>query len=222
LKQAQTEAEAKTLLLREVNHRVKNNLTAIIGLLHLERSHARAADQADCQEILADLTSRIQGLATVHTMLSTQEWRPLPLDGLIRQIIDTVFQVIPPDQQISVEISPAPMLVAPNVANNLAILINELTTNVVKHVLKSDYPPKIKVKTTLVDAEITLEFRDNGPGFPKNIAPTNGDTVGLDLIKHIVSHSLDGQARFHNDRGAVVTIQFKADLLNNSDWNNAG
>ncbi len=217
LKQAQAEADAKTLLLREVNHRVKNNLTAIIGLLHIERSRAKAADKVDCQAILADLAGRIESLAAVHTMLSAQEWQALPLDGLIRQIIDTVFRIMPAGQRVSVEVSPAPILVAPNVATNLAILINELTTNVIKHALTPAYPAAIKVTIRLVEAEVTLEFRDNGPGFPEDMPATGGDKVGLSLIKRIVSHTLEGQVRCHNDRGAVVTIQFDADLLSSSD-----
>jgi PAS domain S-box-containing protein len=218
LKQAQAEAEAKALQLGEVNHRVKNNLAAIIGLLHIERNRARAAGQADCQAILADLSGRIKSLAAVHSMLSAQDWQPLPLDGLIRQIIDTVFQVIPPDQQISVEVSPTPILVAPNVATNLAILINELTTNVIKHALTTDHPTTIRVTITLVEAEVTLEFRDNGPGFPKNISSADGDMAGLSLIRRIVERTLSGQVRFHNNQGAIVTIQFKADQSTNFDW----
>ena len=189
----------------------------LLGLIHIERSRAAMAGRIDCQAVLADLSGRIESLATVHTMLSAQEWRPLPLDGLIRRIIDTVFQVMPSSQPIAVQVSPAPILVAPNVATNLAILINELTTNVIKHALTPDYPPTIKVTVRLVEAEITLEFRDNGPGFPDNMGSGHVEKVGLSLIKRIVEHSLDGEIRCHNDRGAVVTIQFKADLLNRVD-----
>jgi PAS domain S-box-containing protein len=219
LKQAQAEAEDRALLLREVNHRVKNNLAAIIGLLYLERSRIPDAAEIDCQEILTSLISRIEGLATIHTMLSAEEWRSLPLDGLIRQIINTVFQVIPAGRQVSVEISPAPLLVAPKVAGSLAILINELTTNVIKHALSTDYPTEIKVMLTLVEAEVTLEFRDNGPGFPETALKSDGKTVGLSLIKRIVDHSLEGQVNLHNDQGAVITIRCKADRLDSSKSN---
>jgi two-component sensor histidine kinase len=69
-----------------------------------------------------------------------------------------------------------------------------------------------------VEAEVTLEFRDNGPGFPENISPADGDIVGLSLIRRIVEHTLSGQVRFHNNQGAIVTIQFKADQSTNFDW----
>ena len=76
LQQARREAEAKTLLLREVNHRVKNNLAAIIGLLYIQKSHLSTGSTPptlDCQAILDDLIDRIQGIATAHKVLTDRE-----------------------------------------------------------------------------------------------------------------------------------------------------
>jgi len=217
LKQARHDAETKTLLLHEVNHRVKNNLAAIIGLLNIEQNQANTTVQPACRAILEMLTSRIQGLATVHNMLSANAWRPLLLAELISQVIRTALQALPTDKQISVEVSPSPITVAARHANNVALLINEMMTNVIKHVLSTDEPTEVKVQIFVDGPEIVLEFRDNGPGFPEDILSADVDSVGLTLIRYLVSHSLEGNVTIHNDQGAVTTIRFGAGVMNNSD-----
>ena len=71
--QAQRDAETKSILLREVNHRVTNNLTAIIGLLYTEQRHSPTEVRTAYQSILKDLIGRVQSLATVHSLLSRSE-----------------------------------------------------------------------------------------------------------------------------------------------------
>ncbi|RME45315.1 MAG: GAF domain-containing protein, partial [Caldilineae bacterium] len=84
--QARRDAEAKAVLLKEVNHRVKNNLTAIIGLLYTERRRASFENHPMCQNLLESLVNRVQGLATVHNLLSASEWQPVRVDELATRL----------------------------------------------------------------------------------------------------------------------------------------
>ena len=93
--QARQDAETKAVLLREVNHRVKNNLAAIIGLLYAEQGRVGMESGPDGQTLMKDLINRVHGLATVHGMLCASEWTPLPLDELTRKIIRAAFQMDP-------------------------------------------------------------------------------------------------------------------------------
>jgi PAS domain S-box-containing protein len=214
LQQARREAEAKTILLREVTHRVKNNLAAIIGLLYIQKSHVSAglsAGSADCQAILDDLIGRIQGIATVHKVLTDHEWQPLPLAELAAKIIQTALKTLPPHRHVLVEVSPSPLQVTPSEANSLALLLNELTTNVIKYALSPAGPTEIKVQISGVNEQIVLQFRDNGPGYPAGVLQGAGDNVGLMLVRHLASHGLKGQITLHNDQGAVITVRFKSE-----------
>jgi len=217
LKQARHDAETKTLLLYEVNHRVKNNLAAIIDLLYIEQNHANITAQPKCRAVLEMLTGRIQGLATVHKMLSTSEWRPLPLDELISQVIRTALQALPTDKQLSVEVTPSSLRVSARHANTMALLINEMTTNVIKHALPTAELAEIRVQIVVDGQEIVLEFRDNGPGFPKEVLSAEVDSVGLTLVRHLVRHSLSGEVTLRNDHGAVITIRFNVGVVSGSD-----
>jgi len=209
-KQAQRDAETKSTLLREVNHRVKNNLTAIIGLLYAERSHAAAEDQAIFQPIMQNLVNRVQGLATVHSMLSVSEWAPLSLSELVAQVIHSSLQMLPRDRRVSINVAPSPARVTPDQAHNLALVINELTTNTVKHGLQEQSASCISARIELDGDTIVLEFRDNGPGYPKEALRLECSNVGFDLIQNIVSKNLHGELSLHNDCGAVAVIRFKA------------
>ena len=214
LQQARREAEAKTLLLREVNHRVKNNLAAIIGLLYIQKSHLSTGSTPstlDCQAILDDLIDRIQGIATAHKVLTDREWQRLPLAELAREIIQAGLKTLRPDRYVFVEISPSPAQVSPGEANSLALLLSELTTNVIKYALSPAGPTQIKVEIIAAKEEIVLQFRDNGPGYPARVLQGKGDNVGLMLIRHLVSHSLRGQVSLHNDQGAVITVRYRTE-----------
>ncbi len=214
--QARQDAETKAMLLREVNHRVKNNMSAIIGLLHAEQHHLEK-DRADSPSIFKDLSNRIQGLAMVHTMLSEAGWSPLPLNELVGQIIHMALQVLPRDKYISVEVTPSPVLVTPRQLNDLALIVNELTTNTAKYALLERDEGRINVRIALdgdkgeqEDDTILLEFRDDGPGYPEQTLTLESLNVGLYLVHKLVGHNLRGELALCNDGGAVAAIRFKS------------
>ncbi|MFQ5577393.1 MAG: GAF domain-containing protein, partial [Anaerolineae bacterium] len=128
-RQAQHDAETRAVLLNEVNHRVKNNLAAIIGLLYVEKQHAQEENLAAHQTILDDMIHRIQGLAAVHGLLSARKWTPLPLSDLTAHIIRSMVKLFPTPREVSVAVAPSPTRVMPKQANSLALVINELVTN---------------------------------------------------------------------------------------------
>jgi PAS domain S-box-containing protein len=208
--QARQDAETRTVLLREVNHRVKNNLTAIIGLLYAERRRAGMEDQSAYQSIMQDLINRVQGLATVHSLLSTSGWTPLLLSDLTTQVIRSSLQMLPRDKGVSVEVTPSPVRVTPDQAHDLALVINELATNTVKHALRERDIAHITVRIALEDDTVRFEFRDDGPGYPEEVLQLERQNVGLDLIQNMVRKGLRGELSLHNDHGAVAVIQFKA------------
>lgn len=206
--QARRDAETKSTLLREVNHRVKNNLTAIIGLLYAERRHAAAEDRAVYQPIMQNLVNRVQGLATVHSMLSASEWAPLSLSELTTQIIHSSLQMLPRDKRVAVNVTPSSALIAPGQAHNAALVINELATNTVKHGLQDRASARITVRIELDGDMVMFEFRDDGPGYPKEVLQSEYSNVGFDLIRNIVSKNLRGELALRNNNGAVALIRF--------------
>jgi two-component sensor histidine kinase len=206
--QTRRDAETRAVLLQEVNHRTKNNLAAIIGLLHLEQRHMNDEARTIYQTIMQDLISRVHGLATVHRLLSAADWSPILLSELVTKVVHSALQALPLDKSVSVEVQPTSIQVAPKLTNSLALLINELTTNTIKYAWPATESGRIIVHMENIGNEILLEFRDDGPGYPEEVLRLEQYNVGWELIQTLVQQGLQGQVTLHNDNGAVTTIRF--------------
>jgi two-component sensor histidine kinase len=218
--QTRQAAETKATLLREVNHRVKNNLTAILGLLYAARHRTQAENRATYQSIMNDLIGRVRSLDALHSMLSDSQWAPLRLSDLAAQVIRASLQTLPHDKRVSVNVSPSLICVTPDAAHNLALVINELATNTVKHAWQGRNDVQITFQTTLKDSAVRTvhcEFRDDGPGYPERVLRLEHHNTGLNMIQSIVSSNLNGGLSLRNDHGAVTVIQFQAGVEYDSE-----
>lgn len=207
--QSQQDAKTKEMLLQEVNHRVKNNLSAIIGLLHAESRQASPADRPIYQTILGEMINRIQGMVAVHNLLSASEWSPILLSHLVAHIVQSSRQMFPTGRRLAVDISPSPVRVTANQANSLALIINELATNTLKYT--DQEITHINIKITRQDDIVQLEFRDDGPGYPPQVLRLEEYNLGLYLVQLILRHELQGELSLETNQGAVTIIRFKSD-----------
>ncbi len=208
LKQTEQDARTKAELLREVNHRVANNLTAVLGLMAFEKSHARS-DPQSITTALARLDQRIRGLLQVHRMLSHSAWAPVPVHQLAGEIIHAALQAAHWQQSAVVTVRPGEERVSPRQAGALAMVINELTTNTVKYGNPAGGSVTIAFEAESDPEGMTLCYRDNGPGYPSEVLAQERSNIGLKLIKELVQGSLGGQVALANDHGAVTTLRIR-------------
>jgi two-component sensor histidine kinase/PAS domain-containing protein len=207
-RRAEKEAQINAVLLSEVNHRVKNNLSEIIGILYAQRRYAFNNDDHD--EFVQSLISRIRGLATVHDMLSSSGWNPLELTMLARRIINSAIANAPDSKKLKASISKTSIRVNSNQAHALALILNELVRNSLKHALASRDSLKIKVRMRKRRAgRITLIYSDNGPGYPEEVLEHDRKNLGLDLIQNLTIKNLQGELTLQNDGGASAKIIFR-------------
>ena len=210
-----TYSETQEVLLQEVNHRVKNNLSAIIGMLYKEEDRAKAEGMTYYLDVIGDLQGRIEGLSTVHSLLSASSWRPLLLSQLCEQVINATLQGVPLDTKILMKIKDSPVRVNSNQAHHLTLVINELATNTLKHALADRDSVRIGVDILLENDNVHIVFCDDGSGYPKEMI--EGDfsraNVGFDLINGIVGESLRGRVILKNENGAITSIVFKHDSV---------
>jgi len=206
--------ETLTVLLREVNHRVKNNLSALIGILHMEEERAIKQGEEGYIQLLRDVNSRIRSLATVHSMLSAGNWQPLEISQLGEQIIQAVLKGLPFDRNVSLQVDKTGIKISSNQAHHLTLVINELATNSVKYGLVDRTDGLIQMRIQESIGNIHIIFQDNGPGYPEFII--QGDfrnaSIGFELIRGIVTQSLDGNLILRNENGAVTEILFANEL----------
>ncbi len=207
-RRAEKEAQINAVLLKEVNHRVKNNLSEIIGILYAQMRFA--SNNNDHDDFVQSLISRIRGLATVHDMLSSSGWNPLELTRLARRIIDSAIAYAPNSKKLKASISKTSIRVNPNQAHALALILNELVRNSLKHALAGRDSLKIKVRMRKRRAgRITLIYSDNGPGYPEEVLEHDRKNLGLDLIQNLTIKNLQGELTLQNDGGASAKIIFR-------------
>jgi len=207
-------ADTQTVLVREVNHRVKNNLSAIIGMLHMEQDRAEVEGLTSYIPVLGDLVGRIEGLSTVHSLLSASGWRPLEVGELCRQVVDAALQGVPLGKRIDVKLSPSRVRINSNQAHHLTLVVNELTTNTVKYAMEHRDVANIFIEIDQSDHILEILFKDDGPGFPDHILRNDSvsSSIGFELIRGITRQSLGGEIDFKNDQGAVVRMRFENEL----------
>ena len=203
-------AETQKALLKEVNHRVKNNLTAILGLLGMEEARTENKDYA---AFINKFKGRISGLSAIHSLLSESGWLSLNLGHLCEQVIKASISCIPNSYLINFNVSPSAILINSNQAHHLTLVINELITNSIKH--GQNYKNKIHINIDLKKDKknVIITYKDTGKGYPQELIDENFSNIGIgfELIKGIVTHSLRGELQIYNDNGAVTIIIFKLD-----------
>ena len=184
-------SENQAIMVREINHRVRNNLSAIISMLYTEEALARTKGTEECLPILHNLVTRIIGLSTAHSMLSEGEWQPLKLTQLCEKVINATVKSLHSSKTVNLLVSPSEVYVDSNQAHHLALVINELTTNSLKYALKEKEKIIINIIAKKEGNNILLQFHDDGPGYP--IEMLKGDfskaSTGFDLINRIVKKS---------------------------------
>lgn len=207
LAQARRDAQIKTELLREVNHRVKNNLAAILGLIVREKRGAPAAGRAFVESSLGNLGNRIRGLLDVHQFLSDTQWAPVNVTELGGRVIRAALAVIPGDECVDLDLPASAVVASPRQAGSLALILNELTSNAVKHALASRERLLVSLRASSAGGWLEIEFRDDGPGYSESVLGGERTHVGLGLVRELVQDSLRGTLALENAGGAVARIR---------------
>jgi two-component sensor histidine kinase len=214
LEQTERDARTKSELLREVNHRVTNNLTSVLGLLVHEADQLSPADRDQVVPVLDRLQQRLRSLLQVHQMLSRSAWAPVSLDQLVGEVVQGVVGAVPGFSSGALAIEMGGLRVSPRQAGSLALILNELATNTVKHTGGDAAGLAIRVSAGREGEWITLTYQDNGPGFPAEVLENRRSNVGLKLLREIVTHTLRGEIQLVNAEGAKTTIRMRVEEEN--------
>ncbi|MGB8644378.1 MAG: GAF domain-containing protein [Anaerolineae bacterium] len=203
------EAEVKTALLRELSHRVKNNLSAIAMLLQLALIEAPAARE----EILLETLARAQSMITAHNLLAHSTNARVKLVELGEQVIqEAARQLAPRDRPVTVRAQGEPIEIAPSQLTTVALVLNELATNSILHGV-NETPTgnaQIEFQVRPGPAGVSLVLSDNGKGLPEGLSIDAGAGLGLGLVRTLVEKDLHGKFTLERRDGwTVATVQFK-------------
>jgi PAS domain S-box-containing protein len=197
----------KEVLLREIHHRVKNNLQVISSLLDLQSQYIE--DQA-ALEMFRESCTRVKSMALVHEKLyQSKDCAKIDFADYIENLISYLFQAYGVNlDQVTLELNIDEITLNINTAIPCGLIISELVSNSLKHAFPNNRKGRIYVVlNSEIDNHLTLIVRDNGIGFPENSDIKNGKTLGLQIVQ-VLTNQLDGELELTCDRGSKVKIRF--------------
>jgi two-component sensor histidine kinase len=225
---------SKDAAIREVHHRVKNNLQTISALLRLQ---ARRLPRGEGRVALFEAERRVRSIAIVHEILSREPSDQVPFDEIVTSLIRMAEDSVVQGRGLTFEVIGELGEVPADVATPLAVVLAELLQNAVEHAftdVRSEYdlrdtdastatsdgsprpaqtPDLIRVHLVNDRTELTLEVIDNGCGLPEGFDIDASQSLGLSIVRDLVRSQLDGTITMRNRRdehpgvpGTIVAI----------------
>lgn len=199
--------EEKTMLIKEIHHRVKNNMQIVSSLLNLQ---AQSIEDPRIRQPITDAVSRIHSMALIHEKIYradnfTRVNMAAYLNDLANEIIQ-LYSQSPDEIQVVSRLEPIHLSV--DQAVPCGILINEILTNSIKHGCRDACDCRIEMAMSSFDGRITLIIADSGPGIEKEIL-ANGSrkTMGMQIIEAL-AQQLNADLAVDVENGTRFTIQF--------------
>jgi two-component sensor histidine kinase len=200
--------EGKDLILKEIHHRVKNNLQVVDSMLSLQVSGS--ADPS-LQNMLRDARGRIHSMAMVHEHIyRTPGNGPDALRTHLERLSRSVLVAHGAHDRVSVTVSSQLPNFPIETQLPLSLVVNELVTNSIKHAFVGRDAGAIKIVVDPASDGYELRFSDNGMGMEALDDPTQGSSFGRELI-HILCHQLNGTICMGGGKGNVLIMQFMPD-----------
>jgi PAS domain S-box-containing protein len=197
----------KNVLLREIHHRVKNNMQIISSLLSLQSS---SIENQDMKDIFNESQNRVKSMSMIHEQLyQTDDLALIDFNIYINGLIKSLFQIYSLDwAPIRWEVDVEDVKLNLETAIPCGLIINELVSNSLKHAFLEGSDGQIMVKMRKEDEIITLIVADNGIGLPKDFNIEKATTLGLKLVKTLVNQ-LEGEMVINTDNGTSFNIRLK-------------
>jgi two-component sensor histidine kinase len=202
----QRNVEQKEIMLREIHHRVKNNLAIVISLLNLQ---LRNNNDAGLARIIRDIEMRIRSMALIHEHLYRSEnIDRIPLASYLHSLA-TIITGAFSGRRIKLVTSLEPIDVNIETALPLGLIANELLTNAFKYAFVNDEDGEIQVLLVKENEdEFSLIIKDNGVGLPDSFSMDSEKTLGVFIVRLLVEQ-LDGKLEITRRPGTTFTLHFK-------------
>lgn len=177
----QTSLREKDALLKEVHHRVKNNLQVITSLLRLE---SRRNQFEDVKRVLGDMQGRVRSMALLHESLyRAGSFAAVDLANYLKQLCTQAFRTLNlRPGHIQLELDLQPIHVEMDQALPCGLLVNELISNCLKHAFPEERNGTVRVSLQVEGSSATLRVSDNGIGLPADFAELSRSSLGLQLV----------------------------------------
>ena len=209
----------KETLLKEIHHRVKNNLQVVSSLLDLQISFD---ENPKVQEPLRESMSRVRSMALIHEQLyQNNTFVSINLGNYAEDLANALFRSYGTGQNIKLVVETDPIEVNMETAIPCGLILNELISNAFKHAFVQKTSGQLVVRVGNEDKDTyQLIVQDDGGGLPDGIVSGQASTLGLQLVERLV-RQLKGHLTVENRNGAFFSLTFKALVSGSGGMENA-
>lgn len=196
----------KDVLMKEIHHRVKNNLQVISGLLELQ---SKTLNDAAARAALQEGRNRVQSIALIHQNLyQFENLSAIDLKLFVSDLCTQVQSVFQRQKSVDISLQVPELALDIDSAVPLGLILNELLTNSFKYAFKQQQSGQIALHITLLsEGRYQLEYCDNGPGLPEGLDLGRSKTLGLQLVSDL-SRQIGGKVNYQTQNGACFIINF--------------
>jgi two-component sensor histidine kinase len=202
---------SKDAAIREVHHRVKNNLQTISSLLRIQ---SRRMPPGEARDALAESERRVRSIAVVHEILSRDTSDEVDFSDILPTLVRMTEDMASPERPIRISCRGEAGLLGAALATPLAVVVTELLQNAAEHgfgpgqSLTGRAPDPLQVEITFerVDGELRLTVRDDGVGLPPGFSIDTTATLGLSIVRGLMCSQLEGTLSMRSEGGTVVEV----------------
>lgn len=200
--------DERGILLKEIHHRVKNNLQIISSLLSLQSGYGNSVST---EELVKQSESRIKSMALIHEKLyQTENFKEIDLKEYLQSFLEQLSEILFfKEKNIEYTINVETIHIEIDKLVPLGLIVNELITNTVKHAFKTKVSGNIIINGKHFDKNYKLSINDNGEGMPADFSLDKSKSLGIRLIKGLVNQ-IQAQISIHSVPGNTT---FSIDIL---------
>ncbi len=205
LQEIQRQLEEKEIILKEVNHRIKNNFATVESLLMLQSD---SAESPEVVSALKDAIARVRSMRVLYEkLLVSDDYDNISLRDYLTSLVESIIATFPGHEKIHLSTSMADFEVSSRTLFNLGIIINELLTNCMKYAFKGRDKGLIQVNLERKESRVKLVVQDDGIGMPEDFDAGQSKGFGLMLVRMLV-HQMGGSFALDSHNGARCVIKF--------------
>ncbi|MEO6880003.1 MAG: histidine kinase N-terminal domain-containing protein [Mycobacteriaceae bacterium] len=201
---------SKDATIREIHHRVKNNLQTVAALLRLQ---ARRTTNAEARSALAESVRRVSSIALVHETLSMSVDERVDLDDVVDRLLPMMVDVATLNSAVVVRREGHLGVMAAELATPLVMVLTELVQNALEHAFEPGVGGSVVIQTVRTAAHLDVVVRDDGRGLPEDFAAEAVSSLGLQIVRTLVDAELQGTLELRAAAGGGTDAVLRVPLL---------
>lgn len=203
----------KSVAIKEMHHRIKNNLQMIASVLNME---VRRAKSQEIKDVLQDTINRVLAISTTHELLLKRTDDEVNIRELIQNIIDNIMNYSDKFQKVKIKVLIDDFNVHSDISSSVAMVVNELLQNSIKHAFNNKLQGNISVRIQHEKSICKVYVDDDGDGF--DVEKINPKGLGISIVQAVVKDKLHGNFTIKSSSsGTKVCFDFKNQAIHTVD-----